>query len=138
MLRAWIRAFLRFPRVDLVLKAEGRPRRFRTPALTVANNRIADSAGMIPAHADLEHGELVVYVARAKSRLGLVRLALSILFGHWNDNPLLESFAARDIVVRGRRPRLRLSIDGEILNMEQPLHFSIHRGALPTLVPAKP
>jgi diacylglycerol kinase family enzyme len=107
----------------------------QTPFLMVSNNRHEMEGYHLGLRRSLSEGELWIYVMHRMSRLGLVRLALSILLGQfskWRDFDLLQ---AEELTVESRRRRIGISLDGEVLRMAPPLHYRCLPGALRVLVP---
>ena len=84
----------------------------------------------------IDAGRLSLYVAHRTGRLGLLRLALSALFGRLRQAEDFDALDAEEIWVETRRPRrLPVATDGEVTVMTTPLHFRVRPGALRVIVP---
>jgi diacylglycerol kinase family enzyme len=132
---AWLRVLRRMPHLAVEIESEAGTTRIRTPVIVIASNPFADGGGPIPTHDRFDQGRLGVYVGRSRTMFGFIRLVLAALLGRWNANAMLTAFEVRHLVVRGRRRRLRVSIDGEVKTLPQPLDCRIRRGALIAMMP---
>ncbi len=130
---AWMRAFWTLPFVDLALSADGERRQLHTALAIVGNNPFAEGIGPVPEHDGLAGGTLAVYVARGTDRIALMRLAAHLTLGRWRGNPELDCMTTAGVEIGGRKPRLRASVDGEVVMLPDPLRCRIRRGALTVL-----
>jgi diacylglycerol kinase family enzyme len=108
----------------------------RTPFVFVGNNDY-DLAGMdIGERPDLTRGELCVWVVRRPGRLGLLWFALAALFGQLHRVRGLDHFKTDRLVIESNAPRLRVSTDGEVAELDAPLDYRSNPRSLRVLVPA--
>ena len=105
-----------------------------TPFVFVGNNRYETTGLSIGARARLDGGHLWICRAPRAGRARLLRLALQALTGRVASGELAIEEAA-DCWIHTRRPRLRVSRDGEVSSMETPLHYRIRPGDLSVIVP---
>ena len=109
----------------------------RTPFVFVGNNDY-DLSGMdIGARPDLARGELCVWVVRRPGRLGLLWFALAALFGQLHRVRGLDHFKTDRLVIESNAPRLRVSTDGEVAELDTPLDYRSNPHSLRVLVPVK-
>jgi diacylglycerol kinase family enzyme len=81
-------------------------------------------------------GFLYVYVARTRSRLGLVGLALAGLFRDVKQTKSVEDWKARELKVEVRQTRaIPVAFDGEVSRLRSPLHYRKRVGALRVILP---
>jgi len=107
-----------------------------TPALAVVNNAYRDPAATFLHRPTLDGGRLAVYVAKHRTRLGLVRLMARLVLGGWQSNAELESLSMTDLTVTSHsRHRLKVAIDGEVSRLSPPLVYRIRPKALAVLAP---
>ena len=112
------------------------PRLIRTPALAVVNNAYLDPGAIFLHRPTLDGGRLAVYVARHRTRLGLVRLMAGLVLGGWQSNAELESLSMTDLTVTSHaRRKLKVAIDGEVARLAPPLVYRIRPKALAVLAP---
>ncbi len=112
-------------------------RLIRTPALAVVNNAYRDPGATFLNRPVLDAGVLAVYVAKHRTRIGLVRLMAGLALGGWQRNPEVDSLEMTDLTVTSpSRRRLKVAIDGEFMRLAPPLVYRIRPKALPVLAPA--
>jgi diacylglycerol kinase family enzyme len=115
---------------------EGDAQLHRTPFVFVGNNRYGMEGFRIGARASLQGGELALYIARRRGRLGLLVLAWRALLRRLQQDVDFELLTGGAFVVSTRHARIRVATDGEVAMMDSPLHYRIRPGALRVLVPA--
>jgi diacylglycerol kinase family enzyme len=134
--RALVEAFHRYPMITVRLHSNGRELLRRTPFVFVGNNEYAMDGLKLGSRESLDRGELVVYLSHRTGRLGLIALTLNALLGRAGSSRSLEVFKTTEMWVESAAPVLRVSIDGEVVRMRPPLHYSIRPRVLRVLVPA--
>lgn len=135
---AALRAFRRYPLMQVSLTVRGQTTTVRTPIVVISNNAwAATPLHLPPLRANLDRGELMVHVARTTSRLGLLWLAVNAFLGRWRVARMLDMFAVEDVVVTGRKTRLMVSLDGEVTVLRSPLVFRTQPKSLKVLMGEK-
>ena len=136
VLRQAITLIRTYPRLHVKLEMNGETRRFRTRAIAISNNPLADAKGPIPPRETLDSGKLGIYIARDTSRWSVVRVAAQMLAGNWQHDETVASLSIKSAVLSLDRPRpLSVMNDGEPTQLKTPLHYSIRPQALRVLVP---
>lgn len=107
----------------------------RALTLAVSNNLYAEQPGGFFSRASLTDGVLGLYVARHRQPWWLLVLAARLLLGRWDADSDFSRESVRDVRVRSRGRRMLLAIDGEVMRLPPPLHFTIEPGALPVVLP---
>lgn len=138
LLRALLYVFRRSPLLHVRLKVDGREFRCKSPVVFVGNNRYEREGMRIGRRPLLDEGRLSLHVVRDGGRAGILRLGWEALLGRLDHNGRLETLTAREIWVESRRPRLRVSWDGEVGLLKTPLLYRIHPLALRVLADALP
>jgi diacylglycerol kinase family enzyme len=134
--RASLAVLRRYPFLNVRLDADGQRIVRSTPFVFVGNNEYRMESLRMGGRQRLDAGRLCLYVAHRTGRLGLLRLALSALFGRLGRAGDFDSLGAEEIWVETRRPkRLPVATDGEVNVMTTPLHFRVRPGALKVIVP---
>lgn len=124
--------------LDIEVASDGQTRHFRTHILFVGNNARQLEDYNLKGADCLARGQLVFIIAKPHTRRGLLWLALRLLVGATTQANELESFCAAQVTIRARRRRsLRVVLDGELVRLALPLHFSIQRSALRMIVPQR-
>ncbi len=107
-----------------------------TPFLFVGNNRYETSGGAIGTRRRLDSGRLWVCTAPDHDRPSIVRLALTILRSGEADREL-NAFEAGELLAEPGTVRVNVSIDGEVIIMNTPLHYRIRPQALSVIAPKR-
>jgi diacylglycerol kinase family enzyme len=105
-----------------------------TSFVFVGNNRYQMSGLHIGERERLDAGRLWVYRAPRASRAVLFALAIHALTGR-QDPGELQIFDAEEFWIRAKKGRLHVATDGEVVNLNTPLHYRIHPRALSVIVP---
>ena len=135
-MRASLSVLRRYPFMHVRLDADGQRVARKTPFVFVGNNEYQMESLQMGGRTCLDAGHLCLYVAHRTGRLGLLRLALSALFGRIRQAEDFDALCAREIWVETRRPkRLPVATDGEVRVLTTPLHYRIRPGALKVIVP---
>lgn len=125
----------RYPFLNVRLSVDDREMVRRTPFVFIGNNEYEMENFNLGARSCLDKGQLSMYVAHRTSRLGLVRLAFSALFGSLYKQDDFDALCTQEIWIETRHTRLRVATDGEVTVMNTPLHYRVRPGALRVLVP---
>ena len=126
----------RFPVHRLDLRGPGfRRPRVRTPLLFVGNGVFSTDGIGTPTRIDLTDGVLGVAVSRAVSRWGLVRSMGRALVRGTEGVREVDEVALPELDVDLRAPKVRVALDGEVLELGTPLRYRIRPGALRVLAP---
>ena len=135
MFNASLDVLRRFPLLDITVEVEDRAMALTTPFVFVGNNRYEMSLFSLGKRASLQGGELSMYLPRRGGRLALLRLAFRALLGRLDQDRDFHSFTLREIEIRTGHRSLKVSIDGEVVQMTPPIRYSIRPRALRLLVP---
>lgn len=125
----------RFSFVRVHLMANGKEFTGRSPLFFIGNNRYEMAGLHIGRRPSLHEGKLSGYLTKSTSRWGLLRLAVRALFGRLRTEREFVSFATDEIRAETRRPKINVAVDGEVMEMNGPLHYRIRPGALRVIVP---
>jgi diacylglycerol kinase family enzyme len=126
------RSFSRMGTLRLEIETDGAVRRVATTALLVTNNRFS----RVNWHRErLDEGLLEVHILGELPFWQRLRAGLDVMRGRWRDNPSIETLAVTSLVVRCRRGRLWVTLDGELARESAPLCYAIEPAALKVLAP---
>jgi diacylglycerol kinase family enzyme len=135
MFNACVDVFRRFPLLEAKVKLEDRTLALTTPFIFVGNNRYEMSLFALGTRANLQGGELSLYLTRNTGRVGILRLALRALLGRLEQDRDFQSFALPEIEIRTRRRSVRVTLDGEVMRMSSPIRYVLRPRALRVLIP---
>ena len=108
-----------------------------TPLLFVGNNVYSLDAGKVGTRDALDDGKLSVFAVARTTRWGLVAFAIRTLTGR--SNPYTDYAAigtCERLTVTSHRRRINVALDGEVMQLETPLRFSVRPAALHVFIPA--
>jgi diacylglycerol kinase family enzyme len=129
------RVWRRYYRHHVRLQADGRERAIHTPFVFVGNNTYQLSGLQLGGRKTLDAGRLHVCLAPNMPRRDVARMIVTAIFGDICQLEGFESFTASELTLDGGVPRLRVSLDGEVIALDNPLEFRSRRGALQVMVP---
>lgn len=135
-LRATWEGLRNCPLLSIGLNADGRELVRRTPFLFIGNNRYTVEGLNLGSRERLTEGLLSLAVAHRTGRAGLVRLALRALRGNLREAREFDLLTAESVTVETRQRTVRVSLDGEVVDMQPPLRYKIRKAALRLIVPA--
>lgn len=133
-----IRLALRhFPHVTLVVELDGRVETFRTQLFVVAVNAYdLSQVGMVSPKTHFNDGRVSMYSLSFMSRLQFIRATAKYFRGKIADIPGFRSTRTTQMRVDTGKRRLRVSIDGELVEMETPLQIACVPSALLVRAPS--
>lgn len=126
----------RYPFLNVRLSTDERALVRSSPFIFIGNNEYEMENFNIGSRACIDKGQLSLYIAHRTGRLGLIRLAFRALFGGLRNEEDFDALCTQEIWIQTIRPRtLRVATDGEVTNLQTPLHYRVRPGALRVLVP---
>ena len=136
MCRAAIATLRRFPLVRVTLNLPTGATRLTTPLVFIGNNKYEMTLLSLGKRAALDGGELWLYVASNRGRLGFVSLALRAVIGRLDQARDFLGVAVAEVTIEDRRGGMRIAFDGEVTQAQSPLVCRSRPAALPVIVPA--
>lgn len=110
----------------------------RLQTLLVANNSYDQRFGRFMARRRLDRGRLTAYIIRNLGIADAIRLAFEMAIGTWGGDHVIEYEKVQKLTVISKKSRLSVSMDGDVLSLETPLHFSVRPKSLNVLAPVVP
>jgi diacylglycerol kinase family enzyme len=140
--RAYVKAIRlamhHFPHVTLVIEYEGRVETLRTQMFVVSVNAYdLTQTGMVSPKTTFNDGRLAVYSLSFMSRLQFVGVVAKYLRGRMSDVPGFRSIRTTNLRLDTGKRRLRVSIDGELVDLDTPLQISAVPSSLLVRGPVK-
>ena len=134
---ATTRALIRYRRLAVRIVADGKSIVRRTPAIMIGNNEYSTENSLEPTRTSLTAGVLSLYMPRSSGRLKLLWFSLrALLFGVRKAGGF-EVLMTNNITIESRHKHLRVSLDGEVMHLDTPLHFESSPKALRVVAPAR-
>jgi len=129
---ALIRAILRVDGMSITFEVNGKAVTRHSAAVIVTNNRYGEHNVR---RERFDAGIVEINVVRGGNLRALLRAAADLATGNWRRGDAVEQFAAREATIRMRRPRVHVSLDGEIVAFNPPLVVKMRPRALTVLKP---
>jgi len=120
----------RFPFLSVRLRDGEKDLVRRTPFVFIGNNEYTFAGFTIGKRERLDGGRLSLYVAHRPSRIGLLWLAVSAVFGRLRDVENFDVLVSHEFRIETRRRRIAVANDGEVSLMTAPLEYRLRPGAL--------
>lgn len=118
-------ALRHFPHVTLVLEHDGRMETLRTQMFVVAVNAYdLSTVGMVAPKTTLHDGRLSIYSLSFMNRTQFIRAAAKYFRGKIVDVPGFRAIRTAQLRVDTGRGHLRVSLDGELIDMQTPLQIA--------------
>jgi diacylglycerol kinase family enzyme len=118
-------ALRHFPHVTLVIEHDGRVETLRTQMFVVAVNAYdLSTVGMVAPKTTLHDGRLSIYSLSFMNRTQFIRAAAKYFRGKIVDVPGFRRIRTAQLRVDTGRGRLRVSLDGELMEMQTPLQIA--------------
>jgi diacylglycerol kinase family enzyme len=130
-------ALRHFPHVTLVVELDGRVETFRTQLFVVAVNAYdLSQIGLVSPKTTLNDGRLSIYSLSFMSRVQFMRAAAKYLRGKVGDVSGFRAIRTMQMSVDTGRGHLRVSLDGELIDMQTPLQIAAVPSSLLVRAPA--
>lgn len=132
---ACMAALRRFPFLDVQLTVDGKLLARRTAFVFIGNNPYIMQGLDIGERARLDSGQLSLYTSRHTGRWGLLRLAVSALFGRLRQAHDLDMLGTSELAIETHHRQLQVSTDGEVGTLQMPLNYRIRPASLRVIAP---
>lgn len=134
-----IKSLFDYPPLRFEIRAEGQNWRVKSRSISISNNPLGETAGMLPSRPRLDSGSLAVYVTRERSVWSLPRLYARLMRGRWKQDPELICIESNQAELNvPRRRSIRLMLDGELKHLSLPLRYRLQPRVLKILRPVPP
>lgn len=110
-------------------------RKVMAMSIAVSNNPLAPAVGAIPKRESLDMGKLALYLSKHETGAAMGWSIARRMAGRWDEDPEIEEVIADQITLHSKRRHVRLSNDGEIVEVTTPLHYRIKPRALNVMMP---
>jgi len=114
-----------FPHVTLVMEHDGHVETLRTQMFVVAINAYdLSQTGVVSPKTTFNDGRLAVYSLSFMNRLQFVGVVAKYLRGRIGEVPGFRSLRTTNLKLDTGKRRLRISVDGELVDLDTPLQIS--------------
>ena len=121
-------------RLEVMVDGEKYP--VKTPLVFFGNNRLQlEEMNLKIAHT-VQFGKVAGVIVAKSDKITLMKLLFQLLKGDVETADDIYSFAADHVVVHAKKSKkLHVALDGELIEEQTPLHFSVDQHALAVMVP---
>lgn len=102
----------------------------------IGNNEYEMNAFTYGARSRFDSGDLYLYIAKSRSRLGLVGLALLGLIRDVKHARSFDRWCLPEFTIDVRKRALPVYLDGEVTLLAPPLRYRVRPRSLPVILPA--
>lgn len=126
----------RHPLLHIRVTADGLTVDHQTRFVFVGNNEYEMNAFTYGARQRFDSGNLYLYIAKSRTRLGLIGLALLGLFRDlkWTDR--FECFCLPELTIETKKKTVPVYVDGEVILLNPPLRYRNRAHALRVILPS--
>ncbi len=132
---AVLKVLPKHPLLRLRIRADGLDLVRETRFLFVGSNEYEMNAFGYSARSRLPTGDLYLYVARPRRRLGMIGLLLLGLVRDLKTTEYVDCHTLPGFTIETRERSVPVYLDGEVTVLETPLHYRTRPGALRVLLP---
>ncbi|WP_111892735.1 diacylglycerol/lipid kinase family protein [Acinetobacter sp. MB5] len=123
--------------LKLEVMVDGEKYPVKTPLVFFGNNHLQLQEMNLKIAHTVRLGKIAGVIVAKSDKMTLMKLLFQLLKGDIEKASDVYSFAADHVTVHAKkRKKLHIAIDGELVEEQSPLHFSVERDALAVMVPA--
>jgi diacylglycerol kinase family enzyme len=134
---AVLTALRRMPFLRLRLTTADAEVAMLTPMIFIGNNEYEIEGFKAGTRRRVDAGRLFIYALNASTPAKLIHLSLLAWLGQLRQAQDFESLAVVEAWIETRRQWVKVSLDGEVVRLEAPLHYRTRPAALRVIVPRK-
>ncbi|WHR58512.1 diacylglycerol/lipid kinase family protein [Acinetobacter haemolyticus] len=121
--------------LKLSVTVDGQKYPVTTPLIFFGNNQLQLSDMKLRIAECAANGKLAGVVVAKSDRFSLLKMLWKLIQGKIDQASDVYSFCAEKIEVGCKKMQLTVAIDGELVEMQSPLKFSVEKSALKVMVP---
>ncbi|GAC1376972.1 MAG: diacylglycerol kinase family protein [Aquirhabdus sp.] len=122
-------------KLQLKLIVDGQIKPIETPLVFFGNNQLQLQEFKMNLAECAAMGKLAVVAITELSKWQTLKLMARLQLGTFEEAPEVTAFCADAIRIESRAWQMKVAIDGEIVHVQTPLHFSVAKAALTVIVP---
>jgi len=121
--------------LKLEIEIDGKKYPVKTPLIFFGNNQLQLAEMNLRLAKCAELGKVVGVVVAKSDKRTLFKILWQLIRGNLDHAPDVYSFSADNVQIHSKAKKLTLALDGEIVEMQPPLHISVRKHALKIMVP---
>lgn len=121
--------------LKLELEVDGTKYPVKTPLLFFGNNQLQLEEMKLKIAKCAELGEVAGVILAKSDKATLFKTLFQLIRGNLEKAEDVYSFSGEQVAVYSKKSSLTIAIDGELMEIKTPLHFSVAKNALKIMVP---
>ena len=121
--------------LKLSINVDGQKYPVVTPLIFFGNNQLQLCDMKLRIAECAANGKLAGVVVAKSDRFSLLKMLLKLIQGKIEQTPDVYTFCAENITVGCKKDKVTVAIDGELMELETPLNFSVQKSSLKVMVP---
>lgn len=122
--------------LKLEIEVDGKLHPVSTPLLFFGNNQLQLKEMKLRISRAVQNGKIGGVMVSKRNSWSLLKLLIQLARGEIEKAPEVYSFSADQVVVKScKGKKIHLAVDGELIQVESPLHFSVDQNSLKVMVP---
>ena len=121
--------------LKLEVEIDGKKYPVKTPLIFFGNNQLQLAEMNLRIAKCAELGKVAGVVVAKSDKPTLFKILWQLIRGNLDHAPEVYSFSADKVQIHSKAKKLTLALDGEIVEMQPPLHISVRKHALKIMVP---
>ena len=121
--------------LKLSINVDGQKYPVATPLIFFGNNQLQLCDMKLRIAECTANGKLAGVVVAKSDRFSLLKMLLKLIQGKIEQTPDVYTFCAENITVGCKKDKVTVAIDGELMELETPLNFSVQKSSLKVMVP---
>lgn len=121
--------------LKLSINVDGQKYPVATPLIFFGNNQLQLCDMKLRIAKCAANGKLAGVVVAKSDRFSLLKMLLKLIQGKIEQTPDVYTFCAENITVGCKKDKVTVAIDGELMELETPLNFSVQKSSLKVMVP---
>lgn len=122
-------------KLKLKLIVDGQIKPIESPLVFFGNNQLQLQDYKLNLAECAAQGKLAVVAITEVSKIQILKLIARLQLGTFEQAPEVTAFCADSIRIESKARQMKVAVDGEIIYMQTPLHFSVAHCALTVIVP---
>lgn len=122
-------------KLKLKLIIDGQIKPIETPLVFFGNNQLQLQDFNLDLAKCAAQGKLAVVAITELTKWQMLKLIARLQLGKFEEAPEVTAFCAKIIKIESKAWQMKVAIDGEIVHVQTPLHFSVAKAALTVIVP---
>ncbi len=130
MLKATLTVLKSIPKINVAIKSDGNMVKCKTPFVFIGNNSYKFDLFNLGSREGLHDGRLSIYYPKFGGRISYLRLIFKTLSGRLDQEENFQILHNEEIIIYSNKRKLEVSMDGEVVKLETPLHYKIRPESL--------